>query len=224
MKPDNGTIDKLNISSKFFFFGVASLTKSIIFRTLAHHSHKNNDLISATISGYYSLLHLAIALMYLCHQILFPEQRNKLMKIIDTEGCDPTNKIEHNHAINFIKQCIHRKLDKIYLDTFKLGKRLREYVNYGPGISFSNNTPIFGDCGIGPENLKDFISSIDNCIINAIQWAIIQSIVEIVSFIRNAIEQIPQFYENEQLFYPKWCNEDILADAKLFYDETLSKI
>jgi hypothetical protein len=219
MKHKNDTIDELNLFSRLFFFGVASLAKSIIFRSIANQSQKNNDLISATISGYYSLLHMAISLMYFCHKILFPEQRNKLMKIIDTEGCDPTETIKHEHAINFIKQCVHRNLDRLCLDTFELGKRLREYVNYGPRLSFSNDTPIFGDCGITPGNLDDFISSIDDCIIKAMQWAKNHSTTGNFSFIKLAIDQITQFFENKDLFYPKWCNEDILSDAKLFYEK-----
>lgn len=70
MKHEGDTIQELSITLKFLYFGVGSLVKSIIFRTISHHSYKNKDLISAAITGYYSLLHLTLALMYLCHNIL----------------------------------------------------------------------------------------------------------------------------------------------------------
>lgn len=121
-----------------------------------------------------------------------------------------------------MEQCTHNNLDKVCKETFELGLKLREYVNYGPRMSISEGIPKFGDCGISPQTLDDFISWIDDCIIKAIKWSNQYSTLENTNFTKLAIEQISQFFKNKDLFYLKWCNDKIINDAKLFYDKLLN--
>jgi hypothetical protein len=217
-------IKELNISSKFFYFGVGSLAKAIIFRTLAHKNLTEGDRITAAISGYYSLFHLGMSLMYFCNEKLFCDQRDRIIKEIENKnGRDPSDTISHRMVKNFLKQCVTKGLEDYCLTIFEKGLELRNYVNYAPRMDIKNDYPKFGDCKIVIDDLDGFISNLDDAIFKMIAWSYDNSTIEKTSFSKIAVEQIPQFFENEDLFYLKWCNPKVINNSKIFLEKIMKQ-
>ena len=121
-------------TSAFGYNGIASLAKAVAFRSLASEALKANERISATVCAYYSLLHLAITLIYLCPDKLSPPLRNKLRAERQQGGIDPSSSISHNAALVFVRACGQDGLDARLYSNLQHAKGLREFVNYGPRL------------------------------------------------------------------------------------------
>ena len=108
MENNEATISD-DVREKFFWFGVTALSKALVFRTLAKQTFENREYILTSISGYYSLFHLAMAIMYLCPQLLSDKQLKGILKAIEkTGGLDPSEggyRFRHKEALNFIGKC-----------------------------------------------------------------------------------------------------------------------
>ncbi len=214
---------------KFFFFGVSSLVKALVFRTLAKQALVTHERILAAISGYYSLFHLAMAIMYLCPQMLKPKRLKEIYKAIEnSEGLDPSGRIKefkrinHSEAKEFIKECTSRGLNNKCADLLKEGNELRNYVNYGPRMSIKNG-PSFGDCKTKPGIIDEFIDQLDDCLMEGIKWSQNNSKVAGYSTL-HALGHIEQFLDNPDLFYIEWCSQDIIEKSKKFLTKIFQEL
>jgi len=212
---------------KFFFFGVSSLAKALVFRTLAKQDLENHERILAAISGYYSLFHLAMAVMYLCPQMLKEKRRKEIFdEIKRTGGLDPSEgryRIRHDEAQQFISECVSKGLNEKCASLVEEAKRLREYVNYGPRMYIKSGFPVFGDCKIRPEIVDNFIAQLDNCLLEGIKWSQSNSISERYSTML-AIGHIGQFLDDPQLFYLDWCSQEIIEKSKNFLEKIFQEL
>jgi hypothetical protein len=218
----NETSEIENEIEKLFFFGVSHLAKALVFRTLAKDALEKQESILASISGYYSLFHLAMALIYFCPQILDEKRRKEIIEAIEkTGGLDPSgnkkSRIKHNELPAVINQCVSRGLDKKFPSLLENGRKLREYVNYGPRMFVKNGFPIFGDCKKKRE-IDEFITQLDGCLMGGIRWAQDNSVNSEYSMM-HALGFIGQFFDDPKLFYLEWCSQDGIEKSKKFLEE-----
>ncbi len=211
-----------NAIDKFFFFGVSSLTKALVFRTLAKQALATHERILAAISGYYSLFHLVMAISYLCPQVLESKRRREIYDTIERSGgLDPSeskSRIRHNEAPCIIKKC--RGLEEC-VSLLEEGKELREYVNYGPRMSIKNG-PSFGECR-KPEIVDRFIAQLDNCLLKGLKWYQCNSINE-GNNTMPVLSLIGQFLDNRELFYMEWCSQEIIEKSKIFLKKIFQEL
>jgi len=220
----------IDVANKFFFFGVSSLAKALVFRSLAKQALVTRERILAAISGYYSLFHLAMAIMFLCPQMLNAKRRKEIFDVIEeTEGLDPSERIkgfkriDHTEAISFLKKCTSKGFNAKCAHLLEEAKELREYVNYGPRMHVKNGHPIFGDCDKIPELVDNVINQLDGCLLEGIK--LLLNNCQFLGFSTLlALEYVEQFLDKPDLFYLKWCSQEMIEKSKIFLAEIFQQI
>ena len=203
-----------NATSRFFYFGMSSLAKSIIFRSESKILLAQRERILASISVYYSLFHLSIAAMYFCPQMMHKEQRDKLLKEIEQRsGGDPTEKITHKAVLNFLKDCQGKGLSSSCSKLLELAKNLREFVNYGPRITLDKPKIIFGSLKYQIEDIDDLVMNCDDVIITILSWVHINSPLGLGDV---ALEEVNVFFSKSDLLYINWCSEKAIIASQKF--------
>jgi hypothetical protein len=198
----------------FYFFGLASLAKTIAFRSMAVSHMEQENRVSAVISGYYSLLHMTIGLMYFCPQYMQESQLKKYHeKIADSE--DPTSYISHRNALNFLEGCLSKGLPKQFPTLFRRGKELRKYVNYAPRINLEGIDATFGNCQYSTEDADQFVTDCDRFIINGIAWGIAKAPTPDKP-LQIALNKVAYFFEQSDLFYKQWLPDNVLTEGLQF--------
>ncbi|HEC64200.1 MAG TPA: hypothetical protein ENI23_02775 [bacterium] len=211
------------LASIFYYNGLASLAKSLAFRSMAIYGRKKNERISATVSAYYSLLHLAIALMYFDPNEIEEPLRSSLLNKRKDGKTDPSKIIKHDLALQFIKKCTQEGLDRKFSTQFEYAKRFREFVNYGPRITISDGKPSFGPCDDSPGDSDRLVSSLDEIFQAAISWANNNSPLEGV-LVKTALSQCEDFFQKPDLFYTQWCSNFSVDTAMLFIKKLIKRL
>lgn len=189
----------------FYYNGLASFAKSVAFRSMAIHALSGNERISATVSAYYSLLHLAIMLMYFFPDKIETSLFNDLKARRGSGETDPSNIIKHTDALNFIEERTNEGLNRNFYIRLKSAKRLREFVNYGPRLTIERGNPRFGPCNDRPSDSNNLVQSLDDIIQNTMQWAYTNGSLNGV-WVLTALSQCPDFFRQHDLFYTQWCS------------------
>lgn len=202
-------------TSAFGYNGIASLAKAVAFRSLASEALKANERISATVCAYYSLLHLAITLIYLCPDKLSPPLRNKLRAERQQGEVDPSSSISHNAALVFVRACGQDGLDARLHSNLQHAKDLREFVNYGPRLTISNKRAYFGPCTALSTDCDRLISVISDLFPLAMEWAYRHSELK-GGFARIAVEKCVDFFVKPDLFYTQWCSRACIEESLAF--------
>jgi hypothetical protein len=202
-------------TSTFAYNAFASLAKAVAFRSIAIQSLKANERISATVSAYYSLLHLAITLIYLCPDKVEVTLRDRLRAERGQGAIDPSSLISHNSALKFIQRCIQSGLDNRFYAQLEFAKKLREFVNYGPRLTIINDTPNFGPCTNQPGDCNKLISSIDEIFPGALIWACSNSPLN-GCIAKEAVLKCSDFFVQPDLFYRQWCSSAGIEESLKF--------
>ena len=213
--PDDLDQQDYDDTSAFAFNGLASLAKAVAFLSLAKEALKANERISATVCAYYSLLHLAITLIYLCPDKISPPLRNELRTKRGQGEVDPSNSIKHSAACEFVKTCSKDGLDARFHSQLQVAKKLREFVNYGPRLTIRNNTAYFGPCTARPTDCDGLISVISDLFSSAMEWAYTHSELK-GTFVLIAVEKCGDFFVKPDLFYTQWCSKECIEDSRAF--------
>lgn len=199
----------------FAYNSLASLAKAVAFRSLAIQSLKANERVSATVSAYYSLLHLAITLIYLCPDKIGDTLLDKLRAGRGQGEIDPSNLISHNSALKFVKLCVRDGLDRRFYLQLESAKKLREFVNYGPRVTIKNETPYFGPCTDQPEDCDRLISLIDEIFPSVLKWAYSHSPLH-GAIAKIAVAKCSDFFIQPDLFYRQWCSKACIESSLEF--------
>lgn len=207
----------------FGYNAIASLAKAVAFRSLAIQSLKANERISATVSAYYSLLHLAITLIYLCPDKIKTSLRDKLRAKRGQGETDPSYLIKHEYALEFVKICLQDGLDSRFYSLLLSAKKLREFVNYGPRLTFNNETPYFGPCTDQPKDCDKLVPQIDEIFPSALKWAHIHGPLR-GTFAKMAVVKCSDFFVQHDLFYRQWCSKACIEDSLNFIKDLEKKM
>lgn len=124
----------------FIADGYGSLIKSIAFCSSSLNHLKKNEILVSCIMGYYSLFHFGLAVVMLCPEKTKTHRQflTKLKKI-RMEGNDPLRDITHKKLIEILKDMGFDDLSK----EVELGKKIREFYNYGPRTTWDKSGNIF---------------------------------------------------------------------------------
>lgn len=182
-------------TAAFGYNGLASLAKAVAFRSLASEALNANERISSTVCAYYSLLHLAITLIYLCPDKVSVSLLGKLRDERRQGEVDPSTWISHNSALAFVNACIKDGLDARLSSSLRDGKTLREFVNYGPRLTITNGQAYFGPCTSRSTDCDRLVSVIDDLFAAALEWAYRHSELK-GAFARIAVEKCADFFCN----------------------------
>jgi len=211
-----------------FNFGEVGLAKSIIFRSIARSSLIEKDYIPAVITGYYSLFHLALGLIYFFPHYVHNNKINEKLKKIADEGTDESGNISHKEVLKFLKECQNCGLPgKCYL-WLKKGKNLREYINYAPRLRIINDYrhlindySHFNTCKYNIDDFEEFIEGCDDVIIQCINWGFEQQPSNFAE-ITIALSRCIQFLNKPELGYINWIKRETRENAAEFIS-TLQK-
>lgn len=207
----------------FGYNALASLAKAIAFRSLALQALKTNERISATVCAYYSLLHLAITLIYFCPQYVDTVLLDKLRAKRGTGEIDPSNIISHKSAIEFVKSCVQYGLNSNFHSQLERAKNLREFVNYGPRLTIDNDTPYFGPCNDRPQDCDSLISSVTDVFPLALEWASLRSPLD-GTVLKISISKCSDFFIQPDLFYKQWSSLACIENCLEFIKELEDKL
>ncbi len=206
----------------FSYNACASLAKAVVFRSLANQTLKRSERISATVSAYYSLLHLAITLIYLCSDKLNGSLHNKLRAERGQGEVDPSRLISHKSALEFVKACVRDGLDNRLYSQLEYAKHLREFVNYGPRLTISNDTPNFGPCNDRPNHCDSLVLVVSELFPLALEWAYKHSPLDGV-IAKIAVDLCSKFFVQSDLFYAQWCSKECIEDSLEFIKDLKGK-
>jgi hypothetical protein len=207
----------------FSYNAMASLAKGIAFRSIAIRSLKENEHISATITAYYSLLHLAITLIYLCPHKIDNDLRDRLRAKRGQGETDPSDLITHKRALEFIRECTVAGLDSEFQLKLEKTKNLREFVNYGPRLTIISGAPYFGPCNYNPLDCHNIISRLDDIFAQALGWVCKNSLLN-GAFAATAIALCDQFFLKPDLFYRQWCSSGSLEASIEFVNQLKTRL
>lgn len=203
---NNKTSSTSKNSGIFYHHGLASLAKSLIYYGLAKTSQSQQEFIPAVITGYYSLFHLTLALMYFCPQNLQQKTRADLEAEIRKNN-DPTDKISHSAALKFLEEMKQKGLPEKNFDLLKLGKTLREYVNYAPRIKRNGEGAFFETCQFGINDFSGFITNCDDFFTESLKWALATPPDPKDHYLKIALQQAGDFLTQPDLGYSQWLTE-----------------
>ncbi|HEX7318565.1 MAG TPA: hypothetical protein VF297_31950 [Pyrinomonadaceae bacterium] len=212
----NGKVVKTAYKHTIFWVNATgALAKSVAFRSMALQSLKGNDRVGATISAYYSLLHLAIALMYLRPDKVEDKLREMLLRAHNGGAEDPSKLIQHRDALGFIEECLKDGLDVKFFEQLTSAKELREHVNYGPRVTWGADVIYVGPCSFRPEACDQLVTSLDEVIQYSVAWAHEHS-ADGGRWSTMAVIACQQYFYKPDLFYAGWCSESCIASAREF--------
>lgn len=206
----------------FYHFATASLAKSIVFQGVSQthflqEEGRNKEYISACITGYYSLLHMAISLMYFCPLTVDICLRTYLYEKVKS-NVDPTKDITHKQAHDFLKSnvCVNN-LPQIVSQQFAIGRKIREYLNYAPRTKIQGGGAIFGSCEFSEEGFDRFLNKNEEVIRLGIKWGLNHSPTQENNLLRislsDSIVGVSQFLHND-LGYLQWLSRESLQRAR----------
>lgn len=208
----------------FYHFATASLAKSMVFQAISqtHFQHgegEHREYISACITGYYSLLHLAISLMYFCPQTVDICLRICLYQQVKA-NVDPTKEITHKQAYEFLKSNTHQhRLPEIVSQQFETGRKIREYLNYAPRLTRDGLGVIFGTCTYSERDFDRFLKKNENVIRLGLEWGLKntptpENNLLQISISPNSLVGVNQYMQNDDLGYLHWLSQESLNNAR----------
>lgn len=188
-------------------YGEVSLAKAVVFRSMANVQIENQEYINAVIDGYYALLHMTIACMFLNPMLLDQKPRDKYFRL-RMSNTDPTSKISHSDALNFLKVCHTKGLPLNCVNTFEFGQSFREYVNYAPRVTIkeSTNSIIFGACKYSKMEAEQFVKRCDGFIEEMIKFGVANDVPKLAPF-KLALQIFPRYIKQADLFYSEWLSD-----------------
>lgn len=155
--------------ARFWVEAQVSIAKSAVLLATAEKELEAGDLMPASVSAYYSLFHLSLALMWLLPESMPPSLHEALIEIRDT-GMELPNKLtSHKKAEDFlcagqVKLPVHN-LGSLYQRALKL----REFASYGPRVTYNGEQPFVGPCSFLRRDVRAVVLEVPKVFTNALQ-------------------------------------------------------
>jgi hypothetical protein len=148
-------------AARYWAEASVSVAKTSVFLATAEDSLAKKDMISAAISSYYCLFHLSLSLMWMFPEDVPPTIQEQLIKIRDAGGALPTDDISHKSVENFL--CcgqLRFPMPRLCM-LFREAQAAREFVNYGPRVTYDGEAPVVGPCSFSPKKTAKIISELE---------------------------------------------------------------
>lgn len=196
---------------------MGSLARAIFF-----YVQTNDSKASFTFQGiasYYSLFHLTMYLILGCPNLLSEKIRELINKGLEDGSGDPSPKINHTMAKEFLKKCVG--LNPSVLSTFDDLKKIREFINYGPRVLWRTESEIFvNTCEINPSDLKLITAKLSSVFKDAIEWSV-KNGTDYGMWTPHILDQLDLFFKPNG-FYSKWITPELMEAAGNFRQELLT--
>lgn len=147
--------------TRFYVEAAVGIAKSSVFLTSSEDEVRRGEFMSATISAYYSIFHLSLALVWLFADQLPTKVISFLSDLRDRGSELPSADITHSTIQKFLCDGQLRLSNtKLLCKLFHRAQELREFGNYGPRVTWSGDTPIVGPCHLTINDVKALVNDI----------------------------------------------------------------
>jgi len=157
--------------TRFWVEAQVSIAKSAVLLATAQEETERGELASASVNAYYSLYHLSLSLMWLLPESIHPSLHQALIAIRDSGDELPNKMISHKKAEDFLC-AVQLNLSVPNLTSlYKLSLRLREFVSYGPRVTYDGTHPLLGPCSFNLEQVRMVVQGAPHVFTNALKAA-----------------------------------------------------
>lgn len=200
-------------TSIFWIQAQASYAKALVFLAEATVAQQNKNYIWASVSLYYSLFHLSLALVFICPHRVKPSLFEKLLERRRGGAADPTRVIRHGDIPEFLRGCEVDSLTPELRNSFERAQELRKFVNYGPRIVWRKKQAFFLACEHEPLELDGLLDGLEAVFGQVIDWASKRAApAGDLGIIASATAK--DFLTRSDLLYPKWCSPAVMEHAR----------
>jgi len=211
--------------SGLYPWALGALGKSILFYAEASELEDNKPV--KIISGYYTIFHLSIFLMFAAPKLLSPKERKAINYKLRGGSEDPSPAIKHMYVEDFLKRCSEVGLPLKILELFKEMKKSREFVNYGPRVRWVKDDIFINTCEVDLNEIDDLIGKLKDSFISSIDWICSRGSDNGV-WIPIILEQTAKFFNKTIGFYKGWIPENVRQEAESLrgqlYEIALKKV
>ena len=140
---------------RFYLEASVGLAKASVFLATAEDNLSRGDFLSA----YYSVFHLAQALMWLFVDQLPDKSLTKFTDIRIKGGGLPSAEVKHADVEKFLCDGqLKLSNTKSLCSLFRDAQELREFANYGPRVTWSGTQPIVGPCHLSTTRVESVVA------------------------------------------------------------------
>ena len=159
-------------STRYYAEAAVGIAKSSVFLNISEDEVKRNEIISASISAYYSIFHLSLALIWLFTDSLPENLKLKVSDLRDKGNELPSSDITHRRIEEFLcKKQLKLSNTTSLCKLFRRAQELRVFCNYGPRVTWPKDNPIVGPCNISIDDVKTLVSEIRPVFIETLKIA-----------------------------------------------------
>ena len=201
-----------DLETRFWVEAVVATAKSAVFLATAEEETNRGDLIPAAWSAFYSVFHLSLALMWLLPQHLATTGLN-VAAIQDAGEELPNRKITQQRIKKFLVSGpfdgLPHKLGKLFEDA----KKLREFANYGPRVTYDNEEPVVGPCSLLPRDVRYLVREVREAFSDTLKWALPQTALggELGAIV---VDDAAAMLDQPQFPFTSWCSPCVKENAK----------
>jgi hypothetical protein len=219
-------MDKEEVKIIFYVEASVGLAKSSVFLSTAEEDLIRGDLVSAAISGYYSIFHLTLALMWLFADELPKTVLDRLMEIRKKGNELPSSEVTHTNAQRFLcdgQLKLSNKKELCFL--FRKTQDLREFANYGPRVTWKDGHPFIGPCHFSIDQVKELVPKLRPAFISTVKLATPATAID-GDLGKIVLRQATALLTHKQFPFSTWSSEKIQKEAltllSTLYDESLT--
>lgn len=190
---------------------VGSIARALLFYAQAQ-AHMDRRALEA-IATYYSLFHLGMFLVFACPKHQSRDLRSKIQSGVKN-GDDPSPKVHHADVLKFLKDGVKFGVPQAFVDAFKKARDLRNFINYGPYVSWKGSGPIEVDtCAHSTSEVASVRNQLADIFINAVGWACTEG-EDNGEFVAIAISEAQGFFAGSGRHYAQWCTDEEAHQAE----------
>lgn len=213
--------------TRFYVEASVGIAKSSVFLTTSEDEVKRGEFMSATISAYYSIFHLSLAVMWLFADQLPQSVLTKVTELRDEGNELPSADLTHRSVEKFLCDGQLRLSNTTILcKLFRRAQELREFGNYGPRVTWSGNTPIVGPCNISISDVKNLVSELRTAFSETIKIAAPQTGFD-GTLAPIVLHQSLDLMKRPEFPFINWVSPQVHKEAlellQKVYDEILNK-
>ncbi|MBI4473597.1 MAG: hypothetical protein HY646_13090 [Acidobacteria bacterium] len=144
--------------ARFWVEAQVAVAKSAVLLAAAEADVARSDYAAGAVNAYYGLFHLSLALMWLLPESIPAKLRDALVAARDRGDELPAREYPtHKAAEQFLRDG-HADLPVPELAAvFREARDLREFVSYGPRVSYQGTQPLVGPCRYSPSAVQELV-------------------------------------------------------------------
>jgi len=132
----------------------------------------------------------------------------------DKSGNDPSPEVYHSEVLKFLETGIKYGVPKAFVAAFKNAKDLRNFINYGPYVSWAGSGSINVDtCEHSSSEVASVRDQLAGIFSDAVGWACTEG-EDGGQFVVIAIGEAKGFFAGGGRYYADWCTDEEAHQAE----------